>query len=192
MKVMNGLVMTLEKDKRFLCVWPLNYVSSFTDSRMKVPRDGWCTIYRAPAQDIDQVLLHRIIFCSQCIQQQWSVSQKITSIRSKLPTAVCLSRGKKRGNCEANLLYVESDFGKTNHSQYSLPVEALNLVVESKSQPVELDNSTIEIHVPSRRKKSLNHIVLWILISNVALFDVTFDVTLRDDSSFGKLANSCS
>ena len=66
------------------------------------------------------------------------------------------------------------------------------MIVESKSQPVELDNSTIEIHVPSRRKKSLNHIVLWILISNVALFDVTFDVTLRDDSSFGKLANSCS
>ena len=59
------------------------------------------------------------------------------------------------------------------------------MIVESKSQPVELDNSTIEIRVPSRRKKSLNHIVLWILISNVALFDMTFDVTLRDDSSFG-------
>ena len=63
------------------------------------------------------------------------------------------------------------------------------MIVESKSQPVELDNSTIEIHVPSRGKKSLNHIVLWILISNVALFDMTFDVTLRDDSSFGKLTN---
>ena len=61
------------------------------------------------------------------------------------------------------------------------------MIVESKSQPVKLDNSTIEIHVPSRRKKSLNHIVLWILISNVALFDMTFDVTLRDDLSFGKL-----
>ena len=66
------------------------------------------------------------------------------------------------------------------------------MIVESKSQPVELDNSTIEIHVPSRRNKRLNHIVLWILISNVALFDMTFDVTLRDDSSFGKLTNSCS
>ena len=41
---------------------------------------------------------------------------------------------------------------QTNHSQYSLPVEALNLIVESKSQSVELDNSTIE---SSRRKKSL-------------------------------------
>ena len=43
---------------------------------------------------------------------------------------------------------------QTNHSQYSSPVEALNLIVESKSQPVELDNSTIELLVASRRKKS--------------------------------------
>ena len=103
-----------------------------------------------------------------------------------------LVSGKKRGNCEANLLYVESDFGKTNHSQYSLPVEALNLVVESKSQPVELDNSTIEIHVPSRRKKSLQSYCS-VDFDFLALmrFHMTFDVTLRDDSSFGKLTNSC-
>ena len=38
------------------------------------------------------------------------VFAKITSIRSKLPTAACWSRGKKeRGNWEAKLLYVESD-----------------------------------------------------------------------------------
>ena len=39
------------------------------------------------------------------------------------------------------------DFGttepQTNHSQYSSPVEALSLIVDSKSQPVDLDNSTI-------------------------------------------------
>ena len=69
---------------------------------------------------------------------------------------------------------------QTTHSQYSSPVEALNLIVHSKSHPVELDDSTIELHVLSRRKKSLQ--------SN---FDMTFDVTLRDDSSFGKLTNSC-
>ena len=28
-KVMNGLVMTLEEDKRFFCVWLLYYVSNF-------------------------------------------------------------------------------------------------------------------------------------------------------------------
>ena len=48
-----------------------------------------------------------------------------------------------------SLLYVESDFGKTDttdksviHSIYSSPVEALNLIVDSKSQPVDLDSST--------------------------------------------------
>ena len=29
------------------------------------------------------------------------------------------------------------------------------MIVDSKSQPAELDSSTIELHVPSRRKKSL-------------------------------------
>ena len=37
-KVMNGLVMTFEEDKGFLCVWLLYYVSNFADSRMEVPR----------------------------------------------------------------------------------------------------------------------------------------------------------
>ena len=57
-----------------------------------------------------------------------------------------------------SLLYVESDFGTThttNHSKYSSLVEALNLIVNSKSHPVELDDSTIELHVPPRRKNSL-------------------------------------
>ena len=46
---------------------------------------------------------------------------------------------------------------QTNHSQCSLPVEALNLILKSKSQPTELDNLTIELHVHVllRRKKSL-------------------------------------
>ena len=35
------------------------------------------------------------------------------------------------------------------HSQYSLPVEALNVIVElSKSLPVEVNSSTIELHLP--------------------------------------------
>ena len=67
MKVMNGLVMTLEDDKRFLCVWLLYYVSNFADSRTKVPRY--------------QVLLHEIIFFLSVFS---SSEAKITSIRSKL------------------------------------------------------------------------------------------------------------
>ena len=83
---------------------------------------------------------------------------------------------------------------KTNQSQYSSPAEALNLIVDTKSQPVDspLDNSTIELHVPSRRKKSLQSYCS-VDFDFLALmrFDMTFDITLRDESSFGKLANSC-
>ena len=82
---------------------------------------------------------------------------------------------------------------QTNHSQCSSPVEALNLIVESKSQPVELDNSTgIELHLPSRRKNSLqSYCSVDFDFLALVRFDMTFDVTLRDDSSFGKLSNSC-
>ena len=80
---------------------------------------------------------------------------------------------------------------QTNPSQYSSPVEALNLIVESKSQPVELDNSTIELHVPSRRRKSFQSYCS-VDFDFLALmrYDMTFDVTLSEDSSFGKLTNS--
>ena len=88
-----------------------------------------------------------------------------------------------------SLLY-ESDFGTTDKSftvMYTSPVEALNLILDSKSQPGELDNSIIELHVPSSRKKSLRSYCS-VDFDFLALmgFDVTFDVTLCDDSSFGK------
>ena len=38
-------------------------------------------------------------------------------------------------------------------SQHSLPVEALNLIVESKPLPVEVNNSTIELHLPVEAKE---------------------------------------
>ena len=81
---------------------------------------------------------------------------------------------------------------QTNHSQYSSPLEALNLIVDSNSQPVEIDNSTIELHVPSRRKRSLQsyHSVDFDFLA-LMRFDMTFDATLRDASSFSKLTNSC-
>ena len=58
-KVMNGLVMTLEEGKIFLCVWLLSiyYVSNFANSH------EW------RCQDIDKVLVYEIIF-SQCFHQQ--------------------------------------------------------------------------------------------------------------------------
>ena len=68
---------------------------------------------------------------------------------------------------------------QTKHSQYSL-------IIESKSLPVELNNSTIEVHVPPRQKKSLRS-----YYSVEMRFDMTFDATLCDGSSLGKLTNSC-
>ena len=42
------------------------------------------------------------------------------------------------------------------HSQYSLPVDALNVIVElKKSLPVEVNNSTIELHLPVDSQYSL-------------------------------------
>ena len=66
------------------------------------------------------------------------------------------------------------------------------MIVDSISQPFKLDNSTIELHVPSRRKKSLQSYCS-VDFDFLALmrFDVTFDVTLRaDDSSFSRFPGS--
>ena len=56
------------------------------------------------------------------------------------------------------------------------------MIVDSKSQPAELDNSTIELQVSSRRKKSLQSYCS-VEFDFLALmrFDMTFDVTLRDE-----------
>ena len=44
--------------------------------------------------------------------------------------------------------------------------------------------------MPSRRKKSLRSYSVDFDFLAIMRFDMTFDVTLRDDSSFGKLTNS--
>ena len=111
--------------------------------------EQFCRFANVKCQDIDQVLLHEIFF--------FSVYSAAVKCQAKLlPFEV---------NCRlqpADLLalYISKATSvpqtpHTNHSQYSSPVEVLNLIVESKSQPVELDNPTIELHVPSRRKISL-------------------------------------
>ena len=97
-------------------------------------------------QDIGQVLLNEInIFCFSVFSSS-EVLGKITSIRSKLPTAACWSREEKRGTCfMSTSVPQKTTEPQTNHSQYSSPVEMLNLIVDSKSQPVEFDNSTIGV-----------------------------------------------
>ena len=91
-KVMNGLVMTLEEDKRFLCLDVLLC-------------EQFCRFANGDTNiSIKSVLLHmRSFFCVSVFNNS-EVLGKITSIRSKLPTAACWSREEKRGNCEANLL----------------------------------------------------------------------------------------
>ena len=96
--------LTREEDKRFLFVWLLYYVSNFADSRIEVPR------YRSSPTSVMRWLFLLSVFSNS------EMSGKATSIRSTLPTAACWSREEKRRNCEANLLYVESDFA-THHRQ---------------------------------------------------------------------------
>ena len=36
---------------------------------------------------------------------------------------------------------------QANHSRYSSPVELFNLIVELKTLPVEVNNSTIELYI---------------------------------------------
>ena len=79
-------------------------------------------IHEWRCQDIDWVLLDEIIFLS--VFSSIEGLAKITSIQSKLPTAACWSQEKREETVKPT-------------SFMSSPVEALNLIVESKSQPVE-------------------------------------------------------
>ena len=92
--------------------------------------------------------------------------------------------------------YVESYLGttepQTNHSEYSPPIEALNLIVNSKSQPTELHNLTIGVTCTVEAKEKLAIILFCGFYFLVLMrFDMTFDVMLSDDSSFGKVTNLC-
>ena len=136
--------MTLEEDKRFLCFWLLYYVSSFADSRMKVPRhrssptsrDHFFSVYSAAVKCLPNLLP----FGVNCRLQLAGLGKKR---ERKLGSQIALCRKRLRYHSHHRQII-----------QCSSPVETLNLIA-SKSQPVELDNSTIELHVPSRRKKSL-------------------------------------
>jgi len=63
--------------------------------------------------------------------------------------------------------------------------EALNLIIESKYLPIDVNNLTIELHSPVEAKEKL----AILLFCNLII--MTFDDTLRDGSSFGKLTNLC-
>ena len=104
--------------------------------------------------DIDQVLLHgdRFFLSSELLD-------KNASTRSKLPTAVCWSREITEENLKQTCFMSKAKAISVpqlgNHSQYSSHVGALNLIDESKSLPVEANNSTIKLHLPVEAKKKI-------------------------------------
>ena len=88
-----------------------------------------------------------IILFSQFILQQFFFLGKNASIRSRLPTAVCWSQEKgEEGVKSTCFMSKATTVPQANHSQYSSPVEALNLIVESKSLPAEVNDLNIELH----------------------------------------------
>ena len=72
MKVLNGLVITLDEEMRFLCVWLFYYVSNFADSRTEMPR------YRSS----QSYCMRSFFFCPSVFSSS-EVLGKITSIRSE-------------------------------------------------------------------------------------------------------------
>ena len=90
MKVMNGLVTTLEEDKkRFLSLAVLLC-------------EQFCRFANGGAKISIKSYFMRSFFCLSVFSSS-EVLAKITSIRSKLQTAACWSREEMRGNCETNL-----------------------------------------------------------------------------------------
>ena len=160
----------------------LYYVSNFAESWMKVPR------YQSSPTS-------RYLFFSSVYSAAVKCSPKLLPFGVNCPQQLA-GLGKKERKLWSQLALRQKRLRHHRHhrqiSQCSSPVEALNLIVESKSQPVELDNLTIELHVPLRRKNSLqSYCFVNFDFLDLMWFDMTFDVTLRDDSSFGKLTNSC-
>jgi len=101
-------------------------------------------------QDIDQVLLHSDHFFLSTFSSS-EVLCKNVSIRSKLPTAACWSWEKREEGVKPNCFMSKAtSVPQANHSRYSLPVEESNLIIESKSLPVEVNNLTFELRLPLR------------------------------------------
>ena len=150
----------------------------------------FCRFVNEGAKILIKPYIMRSFFIS--IFSSSEVLAKITSIQSKLLTAACWSPEKReetvKPTCFTSKATSVPQTPQTNHSQCSSPIEALNLIVESKSQPVKLDNLTIELHVPTSQKKSVqSYCSVHFDFLALMRFDMTFDVPLRDDSSCDKL-----
>ena len=82
---------------------------------------------------IDQALFHGDHFVFSV--HSAAILGKNASIGSKLPAAVCWSQEKgEEGVKSTCFMSKATSVPQSNHSQYSSPVEALNLIVESNSR----------------------------------------------------------
>ena len=91
-------------------------------------------------------------------------------------------------------------------SQYSLPVEALNVIAKSKSLPVEVSNSTIEFHLPvdsqySLPVKAFIHLIVeskslpvevnnWTIKAKEKL-PIIFKINYKNDHAYGSETYGC-
>ena len=94
------------------CVWLLYYsmwAIQFAESRMKVPR------YRSSPTSWDQ-------FFSSAYSAAVKFQPKLLLFGVNCRLQLAGLGKKKRGNCEANLFYVESDFGTTDTTDKSFTV----------------------------------------------------------------------
>jgi len=94
------LVLSHDEDKRFLCLAAILFLPIC--DRME----------RNAKISIKSFFMEIIFFLVHSVAVKLG---KNASIRSKLPTAACRSR-EKRGRCETNLVYIESDFATARQS----------------------------------------------------------------------------
>ena len=149
---MNGLVMTLEEGKICMCLAAL-LCEQFCRFANPTSWDHcFVTVYSAAVKCYAKLLPFRV----NCRLHLAGLGKKREETAK--PTCFSLLYGK--------WLSLVPQTPQPNHSQYSSPVEAINLIVDSKSQPVELDNSTIGSYMCRQgKRKACNHVVLWILMS---------------------------
>ena len=141
LKGFRSLVMILEEDKRnLMCLAALLYEQFLPIREWRCQNTSW-----------------RSFFLSS------ELLDKNASIRSKLPTAACWSREITEENLKQTCFMSKAKATSVpqlgNHSQYSSHVGALNLIDESKSLPVEANNSTIELHLAVEAKEKFSEYI---------------------------------
>ena len=151
----------LSRKTRDFCLWLL-YYSMWAILPI---RDWRC-------QDIDQVLLHEIIFF--CVFSSSEVLAKITSIRSKLPTAACWSREKKERKLWSQLTLRRKRLLLPDITDKSFTVFFVRWGVKFDRRVIR----PLSYMCRQGERKACNRIVLWILIS-LLLCELIWPLMLR-------------